>query len=303
MQHTTTASSRRGRPRRSRVTLGVDRTKGSDVMTYEAEKIKRLIDSLELCHHKAGRHVEVIIQAIGEGRTNKGYQGREPGRVHPATRMWQNAIDILTAWLSGSAARVDSLDVGGRSGRELLARLGERTHLKEWQVEQVINKLKAASRMYPGFEYHEMTEYPEQYRSWREFRDQTVAARIHDEKNGAVAEISLAAAIDHLEPCNWNFPQNLATVLEAINGKLSPVIPFAAHGRNVRLNPIGERMKIIAQTLRAFSGRPFAGEVDPSVLDALGERTPEKQAVATMLEEKISGVFERDAQQGAPADD
>jgi len=34
-------------------------------------RIRGLISDLELCHHKAARRVELIIRAIGEGRTSK----------------------------------------------------------------------------------------------------------------------------------------------------------------------------------------------------------------------------------------
>lgn len=255
------------------------------------KRIQKLISDLELCHHKARRHAELIIKAIGEGRTTKGYQALEPERKHPSTRMWQNAIDILSAWISGGISRIKGIRVGNHSAEKLAGLLGERTMLKEWQVQQVVNKLKAASRMYPGCEYREMIEYPKKYKNFRHFRNQTVKTKISDLKDGKEAEISLGTAIDHLEPCNWNFPENLVLVLMAINGDLSPKKPFAAHGRNIRINPINERMRIIANTLRTFCHRPARGVVDEAVLKLLGTRSPEKQALATMLQEKIDGVF------------
>jgi len=258
----------------------------------QKQRIQKLINDLELCHHKAERHVELIIQAIGEGDTTKGYRAREPERTHPATQMWQNAIDVLSAWLSGDASGVADLDVGEHSGKQLIDLLGERTELKQWQLQHVVNKLKAASRMYPGIEYREMVEYPQKHEDCRDLRNRTVETKIHDTKDGKKAEISLGAAIDHLQPCNWNFPENLVLVLRAINGDLSPTQPFAAHARNIRLNPVGDRIRMIANTLRAYCERPAAGDVDQSVLDVLGEGTPEKTEMAEMLQQKISGVFD-----------
>lgn len=255
------------------------------------KRIQKLISDLELCHHKAERHVELIIQAIGEGHTTKGYQALESERKHPSTRMWQNAIDILSAWGSGDISRIKDAKVGSYSAEELVGLLGERTKLKEWQVQQVVSKLKAASRMYPGFEYPEMIEYPERYKNCRHFRNQTVETKISDLKDGEKAEISLGTAIDHLEPCNWNFPENLVLVLGAINGDLSPKKPFAAHGRNIRINPISERMRTIANTLRAFCDRPAWGNIDKTVLKVLGTRNPEKEALTIMLQEKIDDIF------------
>jgi hypothetical protein len=77
---------------------------------------------------------------------------------------------------------------------------------------------------------------------------------IHDTVDGEPAELSLATAIDHLQPCNWNFPRNLLLVLMAINGDLSPSEPFAAHTRNAKLNPICSRMRILINTLNRFCG-------------------------------------------------
>ena len=47
-------------------------------------KIRELISSLELCHHKAERWVENIIKAIGAGETGKGLGTRPPGQQHTA---------------------------------------------------------------------------------------------------------------------------------------------------------------------------------------------------------------------------
>ena len=257
----------------------------------QLQRIRTLIDDLELCHHKAERHVALIVEAIGGEHTAKGYRAREHESGHPATRMWQNAMDILAAWVAGDTATVQDLDVGGHSGKELAALLGARTDLKKWQVQRVIEKLTASSRMHPGSEYHEIVEHPERYADSREFQDRTVRTTIRDTRDGQPAAISLAAAIDHLQPCNWNFAENLVIVLSTINGRLTPAQPFAAHGRNAGRNPIRNRMLVVANTLAAFCGRPREGETDRSVLDVLGQRTADKAALATALQEKIDSVF------------
>ena len=119
----------------------------------QAEKIRSLIADLALCHHKAERHVELIVQAIGEGHTTKGYLGRERQKLHPATWMWENAVTVLEAWLSGNTAGTAPLNIGPHPGWKLLGALEERTRIKHWQVERVVARVKAASRLYPGCEY------------------------------------------------------------------------------------------------------------------------------------------------------
>ena len=44
--------------------------------------IRKLISGLELCHHKAVRWVDNIIEAIGEGKTDKGLGTRRPDQRH-----------------------------------------------------------------------------------------------------------------------------------------------------------------------------------------------------------------------------
>ena len=67
----------------------------------DAEKVRELISSLELCHHKAERWVWNIIEAIGAGETRKGLGTRVPGQQHPAEKVWQNACTALSAWCTG----------------------------------------------------------------------------------------------------------------------------------------------------------------------------------------------------------
>jgi len=257
----------------------------------QAEEIRGLIAALRLCHHKAQRHVELIVQAIGEGQTTKGYRGRETEKLHPATWMWENAVLVLEAWLSGNTARMDKLFVGRHAGWKLLGALEDRTRIKHWQVERLVAKLKAASRLYPGAEYFPIVTHPEKYEDFAGYRDPTLATVIHDTVDGAPAELSLAQAIDHLEPANWNFPENLLLVLRAINGNLKPHEPFAVAERNLKLNPIAPQMRVVAATLRQFCGRPAAGPIDPAVLGVLGKKTPEKTALAALLEAKITEAF------------
>jgi hypothetical protein len=257
----------------------------------QAEKIRGLIADLRLCHHKAQRHVELIVQAIGEGRTTKGYLGHEMRKQHPATWMWENAVTVLEGWLSGNTAGKEKLNVGPHPGWKMLGALEERTRIKHWQIERVVARIKAASHLYPGCEYIPMVLYPDEFEDFAEYRDPTFAAIIHDTVDGAPAEFSLADAIDHLEPCNWNFPENLLLVLRAINGNLKPHTAFAVHGRNLRLNPIAGRMRVVAATLREFCGRAAAGPIDTAMLGVLGKKTPEKAELAGLLEAKITEAF------------
>lgn len=248
----------------------------------QTAKIRRLIGMLELCHHKAERWVEVIIEAIGSGSTSKGPGTRPPGQKHPAEHVWQNACDVLSAWCSGSLDQAMDLDVGGLPAGELVRFMGERTPLKTWQAQRIVEKV--TSYLDPSFRYVEIEEAGED----SEFRDLTMQTVIHDTVDGQAAEVSLAAAVDHLEPCHWDFVGNLVTVLKAIGGDLFPEQPFGACGRNIKLTPIRDKMRRASNTLRVFyEEKDTAQDVDAGILRMLGANTLVKQWLAASLDKTI----------------
>ncbi|MBN1919107.1 MAG: hypothetical protein JW889_14470 [Verrucomicrobia bacterium] len=271
----------------------------------QAKRIRRLITCLELCHHKAARRVELIIEAIGSGSTTKGPGTRPPGTRDPAEQVWQNSVAALSTWCAGCPADKIGLDVGGVPASELVRGIGERTPLKEWQVQRVVDKVREyvfwprsysdASFRYVGmqecgadYESIQVEECPERYREHAGFWDATMQTVIHDTVDGQPAEITLAVAVDHLQPCNWNFVRNLATVLRAIGGDLFPREPLALHARNIKRAPIREPMKVVSNTLRAFCGDAKAGEdMDGRILAVLRERTPVKHWLAASLDKTI----------------
>jgi hypothetical protein len=266
--------------------------------------IRELISSLELCHHKADRWVYNIIEAIGAGESQKGLGTRPPGQQHPAERVWQDACASLSAWCAGCpSAKVDwSIDTVPAS--QLLACLGDRSPLKAWQVQRVIEKIRSATHwprsrddpteyvwiLLSGGEYESAyrNRCPEHYKDHEDFWLTTVRTIIHDTENGDEADLSLALAIDMLMPCHWRFVENLRIVLEAIGGKLNPEKPFAACGRNITLLPIRRRMEIVSNTLNAFHNDPDSDkEVDRDLLELLGKPTEAKKWLAASLDKTI----------------
>ena len=268
--------------------LAIDAMEDSVVpLDDKTARIRRLITSLELCHHKAERHVEVIIEAIGSGSASKGPGTRPPGQRQPVEEMWGRCAASLSAWCAGCPAEALELDVGGIPASQLVGFIGDRSPLKEWQVQRIVDKVR--SFLEPSFRYAEIVEYPEHYREHSDFRHLTIQTIIRDAVDGREAEITLASAIDHLEPCHWDFVGNLSIVLKAIGGDLSPEKPFAACGRNIKLTPIRHRMKIVTNTLRAFCEvGDMPKDVDSYVLRLLGARTPIKHWLAASLEKTIS---------------
>jgi hypothetical protein len=286
--------------------LDIDRMEdGIAPLSANVSRIRQLISSLELCHHKADRWVGNIIEAIGRGETVKGLGTRPPGRHHPVEDTWRNACAALSAWCAGRPSASVDLSIGSVPAARLLAGLGERSRLKEWQVQRVIEKIRSvihwsAERDDPAAHYEWMLlgggEYEAEYRGrcpehdkeHEEFWLATVRTIIHDTEGGDEAELSLGLAIDMLWPCHWNFVQNLQIVLEAIGGKLRPPTPYAACGRNLALVPFEGRMQVVSDTLRAFCGQSgSAGEVEAQLKTLLGDPTEVKRWLAASLDKTI----------------
>ena len=268
-------------------------------------KIRELISSLELCHHKADRWVYNIIEAIGAEETKKGLGTRSPGQQHPSETVWQNACAALSAWCAGCPSTKVDLPIDTIPASRLLACLGERSPLKEWQVQRVIEKIRSVihwlrSRDDPEaqyvwillsadeYEFAYLNQCPEHYKEHEDFWRTTVRTIIHDTENGNEADLSLALAIDMLWPCHWRFVENLRIVLDAIGGKLNSEKQFAACGRNITLLPIRRRMEIVSHTLRVFCGALESDqEVDRDLLVLLGKPTEVKKWLAASLDKTI----------------
>jgi hypothetical protein len=219
--------------------------------------------------------------------------------------VWQNACAALSAWCAGSASASVDLLVGVLPASQLLARLGERSPLKEWQVQRVIDKIRQSIRwpqslgdpsaqyvwiLLSGGEYESAyrSACPEYYREHEDFWYATARTVIRDSENGREAALSLGLAIDMLWPCHWAFVENLQIVLDAIGGRLSPARPFAACGRNISLSPIRGRMEIVSNTLRVFCGYPArSGGLDDGILALLGKPTVVKRWLAASLDKTI----------------
>lgn len=268
-------------------------------------KIRELISSLELCHHKAERWVDNIISAIGLGETKKGLGTRSPGELHPAEEVWQNACAALSAWCTGCPSTKVDLLIDTVPASHLLACLGERSPLKKWQVQRVIEKIRQDIHfpqscddptaryvwiLLSGANYEAAyrSDCPVYYKEHEDFWLTTVRTIIHDTENGDEAELSLGLAIDILMPCHWRFVENLQIVLEAIGGCLNPDKPYAACARNITLTPIHARMAVVSNTLEVFCNDSEPGrELDRDLLALLGKSMEVKRWLAASLDKTI----------------
>jgi hypothetical protein len=256
-------------------------------------RIRQLITCFESCYHEADKQAELIIKAITSGRAPAESGERPPKRKAEL----QNSRDILSAWCEDRSAEVEARDVGGISADELISFIGNRTPLKVWQVRRVVETITYA--LDPSQPYHNMAlnvgpdgqpleELGQHYKDHLDFLAQTTDTAINDIVNGRKAQISLAIAIDRLQPCNWNFVSNLAIIIKAIGSDLQPDKPFACCERNILLTPLGDRLKIISNTLRVFwGGRESREKVDNNILAALGKKSPVKCWLAASLDKTI----------------
>ncbi len=260
----------------------------------ETAKIRQLISGFELCYHEADKEAEYIVQAIGAGRCPPRSDERPPQRK----KELENSRQILSSWCENPAVSGLDIDVGGISADELLSSIGPPTPLKVWQVERIIDKIIEAldhSRPYHNIvldlgSYGEPGANPvgDYYKDSLDFVKKTVETVIHDTVDGRKAKISLAMAIDMLEPCNWDFVGSVATILRAIGGDLHPARPYACHQRNVELSPLRDRLRTISNTLGAFwKPEEKAENIDSDILASLGQLTPVKRWLAASLDKTI----------------
>jgi len=275
--------------------LGIDAMEDSITpLDDNTVHIRGLITRFESCYHQADKEAEMIIQAIGSGQRPVESNQRPPQRK----RELQNSFDILSAWCQGDSDKCIALDVGGIPADEIVAYLGEPSHLKIWQVQRMIDQLKWA--LDRSYSYHVMAldmdgfgqpielKAKEYYKDHLDFLNQTTTTMIHYTLDGKDSEMSLALAIDLHSPCNWNYVGNLVIILKAIAGDLNPDKPFAPCSLNASLTPLRNRLRIISNTLKAFcEGREKDKDADANILALLGAKTDQKHWLGASLDKTI----------------
>ncbi|MHC4752888.1 MAG: hypothetical protein ACYTFW_23835, partial [Planctomycetota bacterium] len=280
--------------------LDIDRMEDSIApLDEDTTKIRQLITRFELCYHEADNEAESIAKAIGAGRCPEESNTRPPKRK----KELENCHLILSRWCENTVTRGLNLDLGGICADELLSSIGQPSPLKIWQVQRIVDKVTFAldsSRPSHNMvldlgDYGEpgAQQVGEYYKDQAEFLQQTKEAIIHDTVDDQKAEISLAMAIDMLEPCNWDFVGSVVTILKAIGGDLHPERCYACHSRNLQLSPLLDRARIISKTLGTF-WKPGKKDdkIDRDILASLGAPTPIKLWLAASLDKTIRSQLE-----------
>jgi len=256
--------------------------------------IRQRITRFESCYHEADKEADIIIKAIGSGQCPAESNERPIQRK----KELQDAASILIAWTQLMPPEAYAPAVGNISADKLHSFLGRRTPLKLWQVQRIIDRI--GHTLDPDAPWHNLAlgvagDGPSQgnpaeqpYQDTPKFLQQTRKTIIHDTVAGQKAEISLAMAIDLLMPCHWDFVGALCTTLKAIDGQLHPAEPLTCCSRNLHLNPLYDRLKIISETLD-FYWRYTAAPIrkDPRILASLGPLTPVKRWLAASFDKTI----------------
>ncbi len=268
-------------------------------------RIRKLIGTLEMCHHKAERWVHNVIEAIGAGDTSKGLGTRPTGQSHPVENDWRAVCAALSAWRRGEPANSINLILDNEDASHMLNRLGPHSPLKAWQVQRIIERISEfidwtksqqdeSAQYVPILEYGSdygsarRTECPNHYREHADFWQHTVDATILHTENGQPAKLPLAVAIDLLMPCNWNFINNLEIALAAIGGNFNPDTPFAACIGNIQRAPINSPMRSVSHALEMFhQSLPREEDIDPGTLNLLGESSLTKRWLAWSLDKTM----------------
>lgn len=275
--------------------LAIDKmVEAIEPLDEQTTKIRGLITGFESCYHEADIEAQRIIKAIGSGRCP------EESNERPAQRKkeLEDCYRILSRWCEDTAVEDIDSEFGGIPAEELLSYIGEASPLKAWQVNRIVDKVRAAldpSRPYNMMvfnlgDYGEPGTHPagEYYKDETEFLQQTKEIIIYDTVEGREARMSLAMAIDMLMPCNWDFVGSIVTLLKAIGGDLHPQRPYACHSRNIKLSPLCGRLRNISNTLGVFwKEKETNKKTDQDILDYLGEVTLVKRWLAASLDKTI----------------
>jgi len=256
--------------------------------------IRRLITRFESCYHEADKEAEMIIRSIGSGEVPV------ESKERPAQRKkeLEDCYRILSGWCEDTAVKDIDSEFGGVSAEKLLSYIGKVSPVKVWQVERIVDKVREALER--NRSYHMMAldlgdygvpgAHPagEHYKDAAEFLEQTKETIIHDTVDGREAKMSLAMAIDMLEPCNWDFVGSIVTLLKAIGGELRPERPYVCHQRNLKLSPLCDRLVTISNTLGVFWKEEETNKkTDQDILDYLGEVTVIKRWLSASLDKTI----------------
>lgn len=293
-----------------RETAALDRVEGAlGPLAENVRQTRALIGRIEMCHHKAERWVERIIDAIGSGQPSGGLGSRSRGQHHPIETSWAAACEALAAWRNGQTGHAEDRVARSSRFKEMTSVLGTPSDLKRWQVARVEHRIRSYIGWPENYHYPFMVEplitdlsaavCPPEYQDdeglWRETVDTVLHERSDNlDRDGYIArsgylesaDISLAIAIDMLWPCNWNFETNLYTVLEAIGGQTVLGRPFAACARNIRRAPVLHRMEALCCTLDAYGVDEQHGAFS-SVHQRLGAVTPERKWLTASLAKTI----------------
>ena len=256
--------------------------------------IRGLIRGFEPCYHEIDKEAERIIKAIGSGHCPTESNERPAQRK----KELEDCYRILSGWCEDTAVKDIDSEFGGVSAEKLLNYIGKVSPLKVWQVERIVDKVREAldrSRSYHMMvldlgDYGEPGARPlgDYYKDAAEFLQQTKETIIHDTVDGQEAKMSLAMAIDMLEPCNWDFVGGIVTLLKAIGGELHPERPYVCHQRNLKLSPLCDQLKRISNTLGVFWKQGETEKpIDSNILTFLGQSTPIKGWLAASLDKTI----------------
>ncbi len=243
--------------------------------------LRKAVSRVECCNWETYQQVLQIIEAIS--CENPALLPATVGCSHKGSvreDMCSGICSLLQAWEDGTLDITALTQVEALLAKRMVEFLGEPDELKIWQVRQLRKKL-AEPHAWQNL-------YVTDRQNLEPFHETTLATVIHDKDDGREAELSLAHAIDHLEICNWNFANNLNVIMKAIGGNLYPFRVYAAHNRNIKLNPDLEPLKVTANTLLAYAEVYMPRTAtDEAVTMTLGVKTEVKKWLAASLGKTI----------------
>jgi hypothetical protein len=266
----------------------------------EAQPIRRLITSFEVCHWNSDRWLERIVQAVAEVQVPP-TSGR-PRTQHPLVQMLICLRAVLAHWVARATDPLLQCIILEQTGAEILTSLGSWTPFKAWVVQRLLdglehhlqaNGLLQPSELPPARSYPADLDSPSADAYFPNSLDWLAEARSRKLKTkkeigDEVQEYSLAALISSPNRCDEVYFRFLFALFEYLrDGDDERILPFPFCSN---ISPDRHRRYYrVINALRAYLGQPPQGmlSLDDAVLAQLGERTLVKRWLAASLEKTL----------------
>jgi len=285
--------------------LDIDRLE--DTLEFENEEIREKIYGIrnaitrfEFCHHKALHRLFILIHSIGKLEYLIKENTKEAKINNEDVKQWMCAYKILKAWTNDDMQSVQKITFFDMTSTDLVSNLGIRSPLKKWQVSRLLEKMFFEFLNFDGDEgeYRYFTNGEAEFQNNStelEFYRQTMNVTLEELNNDLLGEMNLGKLIDLYFLCNWNYKENLISILQVINGNTQSIRDIVVCSLQFDKHPSFNEFLSVKKALRAYWDEDYRSQfseqnfksIDSDVRETLGVKTPIKIWLVRSLEKTL----------------